>query len=304
MRHIISAKQFSNKKMLDAVLFLAEQYEGRHCDHLKGHIMASLFYEASTRTRLSFESAMLRMGGTVISSDHAGQFSSAIKGETLEDSIRIIGGYADVIVLRHPDEGAAERAAAVSDVAIINAGDGVGEHPTQAFLDAYTIKRELGHIDDIHVCVAGDLRYGRTVHSLVNLLSERGNVAISLASPDSLELPSSLKTGLRERHVLGGEFYCLEDALRAGPDVLYMTRVQKERFESLALYNEVKDAFVFDESMLSLLKQKAVLMHPLPRVNEIAPAVDADPRAAYFRQARNGLPVRMATLRYAFMPDD
>lgn len=303
MNHVISTKQFLDRKVLDAFLALALDSEGMRASYVGGRIMASLFYEPSTRTRFSFEAAMLRLGGQVISSDHAGSFSSAIKGETLEDSIRIISGdgginrYADIIVLRHPEAGAAERAASVSGVPLINAGDGDGEHPTQALLDIYTIKKELGRIDNLHVCLAGDLKYGRTVHSLIHLLAAGKNNRVTLAFPEPLDLPDDYRNVLVDHGMYLGETYDLEDALRDNPDVVYMTRVQKERFDSKALYDDVRNAFVFDEPLLSCLDQNAILMHPLPRVNEIAPEVDTDPRAAYFRQAQNGLPVRIALLR-------
>jgi aspartate carbamoyltransferase catalytic subunit len=239
---------------------------------------------------------MHRLGGTVISSEQAGQFSSAIKGETLEDSVRIVGGYANAIVLRHPDIGAARRAANVSEVPVINAGDGAGEHPTQALLDLYTIREELGRIDDLHVCLAGDLRYGRTIHSLIYLLSLGRNIRVTLVSPEELMLPEEYKQYLDEHGMPFVETNWLGDTL-GDVDVLYMTRVQKERFESPELYEQVRNKFVLAGDDLVLLNKSAIIMHPLPRVNEIAPAVDADPRAAYFRQARNGLPVRMALLQ-------
>lgn len=297
MQHIISAKQF-NKEWLERLYALAKDSEGLNASYIGGRIMITLFYEASTRTRILFEAAMLRLGGRVISTENAGEFSSAIKGESIEDTMRVLsGGAADVIVFRHPEEGSAERAAAASDVPVINAGDGIGEHPTQALLDMYTLKKELGRTDNLHVCVAGDLLNGRTVHSLIELLPLGENVSISLASPEVLALPDKYRDKLVEKDVLGDETFCLEDALRLKPDVLYMTRVQKERMGSQALYDEVKDAFVFDEAMLSLLGSGTRIMHPLPRVNEIDPKVDSDPRATYIRQAHNGLPVRIALLR-------
>jgi aspartate carbamoyltransferase catalytic subunit len=295
--HIISTKQFLDRTVVERIFSLARASElPAGSLSLSGKILACLFYEPSTRTRFSFESAMHRLGGTVISSEQAGQFSSAIKGETLEDSVRIVGGYANAIVLRHPDIGAARRAANVSEVPVINAGDGAGEHPTQALLDLYTIREELGRIDDLHVCLAGDLRYGRTIHSLIYLLSLGRNIRVTLVSPEELMLPEEYKQYLDEHGMPFVETNWLGDTL-GDVDVLYMTRVQKERFESPELYEQVRNKFVLAGDDLVLLNKSAIIMHPLPRVNEIAPAVDADPRAAYFRQARNGLPVRMALLQ-------
>ena len=293
--HIVSIRQFLDRGLIER-LFSITQEKGlpQGSPFLSGRTLACLFYEPSTRTRLSFEAAMHQLGGSVISSEHAGQFSSAIKGESLEDTIRVVGGYADAIVLRHPERGAARRAAAVSDVPVINAGDGDGEHPTQALLDLYTIREECGRMDDLHICLAGDLRYGRTVHSLVQLLSVCANVRLTLASPPELTLPERYLRFLERTAI---PFVRTERLDVAGVDVLYMTRIQKERFARADLYQRVRDRFILTAENMRHAGPRTVIMHPLPRVNEIAVGVDGDRRAAYFRQARNGLAVRKALLR-------
>ncbi|MGA9776052.1 MAG: aspartate carbamoyltransferase [Candidatus Dormiibacterota bacterium] len=297
--HVISARQF-DPELLDRIFRSADLMRERITSPteplLPGRVMATLFYEPSTRTRLSFESAMLRLGGQVVSTENARDFSSAIKGETLEDTVRIVGGYADCIVLRHPEEGAAARAAAVSPVPVINAGDGRGEHPTQALLDLYTIRAELGRLDHLHVVMVGDLANGRTVHSLVGLLSRYPGQRVTLAAPDRVRMPPEAVEQLREAGAVVVESVDLLEAVRDA-DVVYQTRVQTERLQEPwpEAGSDVRRFRVTPELMRAL-PQKAVVMHPLPRVGEIDPAVDADPRAAYFRQARNGVPVRMALL--------
>ena len=233
---------------------------------------------------------MLRLGGQTMGTDNASEFSSAAKGETLEDTIRIVSGYADVIVVRHNEEGAAKRAAAVSTVPIINAGDGPGQHPTQALLDLYTIKDELNRIDGIKVAMVGDLANGRTVRSLTYLLSKFKDIQVTFVAPPMVAMRDDLK-----HHVPWTETENLESVLPE-VDVVYMTRIQKERFADPADYEAVKGVYRIDKSSLELMRKYAIVMHPLPRVDEIAPEVDADSRAAYFRQARNGLHVRMALL--------
>jgi aspartate carbamoyltransferase catalytic subunit len=257
--------------------------------------MAALFYEPSTRTRLSFEAAMLRLGGDAIGTDNAREFSSAAKGETLEDTIRIVSGYADVIVLRHNEEGAAKRAAAVSTVPVINAGDGPGQHPTQALLDLYTIRDELSRIDGVRVAMVGDLANGRTVRSLAYLLSKFKDIKLWFVAPPQVAMRDDLKAHLDEHHVPWVETQDLESVLPE-VDVVYMTRIQKERFSDPEDYNAVKGVYRIDKSSLAVMRKYAILLHPLPRVDEIATEVDDDPRAAYFRQARNGLHIRMALL--------
>ncbi len=300
MQHILSTRQFLDKKLVEDIFKRADKFEkanrnGKALKLLANKILACVFYEPSTRTRFSFESAMLKLGGQVISTESAGHFSSAIKGETLEDSVRIIAGYADMIVLRHSESGAAERAAKVSPVPIINAGDGSGEHPTQALLDLYTIKKEIGRIDNFKIAVVGDLLYGRTIHSLIYLLSLSQNVEVFLVSPQELKLPDKFKIFLKDKKVKFSEAGGLEKILPQA-DVLYMTRIQKERFLRPELYDKVKDLFVLNSTTLAKLNARAVIMHPLPRVTEISHDIDNDRRAAYFREAQNGLYIRMALL--------
>ncbi len=298
--HILDASTFA-RAWVEAIITRAEAIQGPgvHSSNLplRGRIMATLFYEPSTRTRFSFEAAMIRLGGQVIAAEDASNGSSAVKGETLEDTIRIIAGYADVIVLRHPEIGAAARAAHVSPVPVINAGDGAGQHPTQALLDLYTIKRELGRLYPLRVGIAGDLKHGRTVRSLSLLLSAFPGNELVLIAPPELTMQDDILSQLRARGVAIQK----EQDLRAvAPtlDVLYQTRIQKERFTSSAEYERMRWVYVVDEALMRRLPEHAILMHPLPRVDEIDPAVDKDPRAAYFRQARNGLAVRMALLEW------
>ncbi len=297
LRHVVSSQQFSRALLEDLIARADEiKREPHHfIGRLAGQVMAALFYEPSTRTRLSFEAAMLRLGGATMGTDNAREFSSAAKGETLEDTIRIVSGYADVIVLRHNEEGAARRAAAVSSVPIINAGDGPGQHPTQALLDLYTIRDELGRIDGVHVAMVGDLANGRTVRSLTYLLSKFKDIKIWFVAPPQVAMRDDLKAHLDDHHVPWVETADL-DAVLPEVDVVYMTRIQKERFTDLEAYNAVKGIYRIDKDAMSRMRKYAILMHPLPRVDEIAPEVDADDRAAYFRQARNGLHIRMALL--------
>jgi aspartate carbamoyltransferase catalytic subunit len=297
LRHIVESQQFSRGVMED-LFARAEEIKRephRFMGRLAGQVMAALFYEPSTRTRLSFEAAMLRLGGQAMGTDNAREFSSAAKGETLEDTIRIVSGYADVIVLRHNEEGAARRAAAVSTVPIINAGDGPGQHPTQALLDLYTIRTELNRIDGVSVAMVGDLANGRTVRSLAYLLSKFKDIKLWFVAPPQVAMRDDLKAHLDEHHVPWTETQDL-DAVLPEVDVVYQTRIQKERFTDLEAYEAVKGVYRIDKSSLARMRKYAILMHPLPRVDEIAPEVDDDPRAAYFRQARNGLHIRMALL--------
>ena len=297
LQHVIESQQFSRSILED--LFARADEIKREPHHfigrLAGQVMAALFYEPSTRTRLSFEAAMLRLGGETMGTDNAREFSSAAKGETLEDTIQIVGGYADVIVLRHNEEGAAKRAAAVASVPIINAGDGPGQHPTQALLDLYTVRNELGRIDGVRVAMVGDLANGRTVRSLTYLLSKFKDIKVWFVAPPQVEMREDLKAHLDEHHVPWIETEDL-NAVLPEADVVYMTRIQKERFTDPEAYNAVKGAYRIDKDAMGLMRKYAILMHPLPRVDEISPEVDADPRSAYFRQARNGLHVRMALL--------
>ena len=297
LRHIIESQQFS-RPLLEELFARADEIK-RQPHHfsgrLNGQVMAALFYEPSTRTRLSFEAAMLRLGGRTIGTDNAREFSSAAKGETLEDTIRIVSGYVDVIVLRHYEEGAAKRAAGASTVPVINAGDGPGQHPTQALLDLYTIRDEIGHIDGLRIAMVGDLANGRTVRSLTYLLSKFRDIRICFVAPDQVAMRDDIKVHLDQHHVPWVETQDL-DAVLPQVDVVYQTRIQKERFTDQDAYLAVKGIYRIDARTLSLMRKQAIVMHPLPRVDEIAPEVDDDPRAAYFRQARNGLHIRMALL--------
>jgi len=297
LRHVIESQQFSRRLLEELFDRTDEVREDPHraAGRLQGRVMAALFYEPSTRTRLSFESAMLRLGGRTMGTDNAREFSSVAKGETLEDTIRIVAGYADVIVLRHHEEGAARRAAAVSDVPVINAGDGRGQHPTQSLLDLYTIRDELGRLDGVRVAMVGDLANGRTVRSLAYLLSKYRDVEVWFVAPQQVAMGRDIKDHLDEHGVPWHETGDLE-AVLPQVDVVYQTRIQKERFADEESYRRVRGVFVIGPETMRRLRPDAIVMHPLPRLDEIDPAVDADPRAAYFRQARNGVQVRMALL--------
>ncbi len=296
-RHIISVDQFSRE---DLAYIFGVAHEMREMvmrigafDLLKGKILANLFYEPSTRTASSFVAAMERLGGSVIAINEV-RYSSVTKGESLPDTVRTLEAYADVIVLRHPQQGAAALAARYARKPIINAGDGAGEHPTQALLDLFTIREELGTVDGLTVTMLGDLRYGRTVHSLARLLSLY-RVKLNYVSPPSLAMPRDIVAALQAKGIPQAEYHSLEPVL-AESDVLYVTRVQKERFDDPLAYEQVKDAFVITPDVMARAKERMILMHPFPRVYEIAEEVDADPRAAYFRQMEYGLYVRMALL--------
>ncbi|MHB8777069.1 MAG: aspartate carbamoyltransferase [Anaerolineales bacterium] len=298
-KDIISVKQFSRAD-LEYVFGVAHEMRGMvervgTFDLLKGKILANLFYEPSTRTSSSFTAAMERLGGSVIPINEV-KYSSVSKGESLPDTIRTLECYADVIVLRHPETGSAAIAAKAARKPIINAGDGVGEHPTQALLDALTIMEELGRLDNLTVTMLGDLKYGRTVHSLARLLS-LFKVKLNYVSPDILKMPKEVIDEVTKKGILQKEFGRLEEVLPE-TDVLYVTRVQKERFEDPADYEKVKNSFVVDTEIMKTAnaKREMIVMHPLPRVTEISMDFDDDPRAAYFRQMEYGLYVRMALL--------
>jgi len=263
-------------------------------DLLRGYVLTCLFYEPSTRTSASFIAAMQRLGGTVIPITQGVQFSSVSKGESLPATIRVLEQYSDVIVLRPPDVGSAQVAADAASVPIINGGDGIGEHPTQALLDLFTIHEALGGVDGLKIAMVGDLRYGRTVHSLTRLLLQY-NVSLRFVSPDTLRLPLNLMNTVIDSGKNVRETDNVYDVI-ADADVLYVTRIQKERFGDPKAYDEVKDAYEITPALMRLAKERMVIMHPLPRVGEIHTAVDADPRAAYFRQVRNGMFIRMALL--------
>lgn len=295
--HILSVSQFSLED-LAYVFDVAEEFRlivrriGT-LDLLKGYILANLFYEPSTRTSSSFMAAMQRLGGTVIPINEV-RYSSVSKGETLPDTVRTLESYADVIVLRHHEVGAAALAAQYARKPIINAGDGIGEHPTQALLDLFTILQERGRIDGLTVTMLGDLKYGRTVHSLAKLLSMFG-VQIFYVAPEALRMPTELIGTLHEKGLRQHEFPDLESVI-SSTDVLYVTRIQKERFSDPAEYDKLKDSYTITAETMAQAKPDMTLMHPLPRVGEISMEVDTDPRAAYFRQMEYGLYVRMALL--------
>mgnify|MGYP005850671141 CR=1 FL=1 len=296
-RDIISVKQFSRQD-LTYIMGVANEMRGivrrvGATDLLKGHILANLFYEPSTRTSSSFIAAMERLGGSVIPI-HGVQYSSVSKGESLPDTIRTLECYSDVIVLRHPEVGASEVAARYATKPIISAGDGVGEHPTQGLLDLYTIYHELSAIDGLHVAMVGDLKNGRTVHSLARLL-RLYDTALTFVSPDILRLPEEVKSELTDAGRTVHETDGVEDVIETA-DVIYVTRVQKERFADLREYEAVKDCYVITPELMARAKERMALMHPLPRVGEIHYDVDDDPRAAYFRQMENGMYIRMALL--------
>lgn len=298
--HVVEAQQFDRDLLTEifAVTKEMEEVVSRYGSSiLSRRIMASLFYEPSTRTRLSFESAMFRLGGNVITTESAREFSSAAKGETLEDTIRIVEGYSDVIVMRHNESGAARRAANVASVPIINAGDGPGQHPTQALLDLYTIQKDIGRLDGLKIAMVGDLANGRTVRSLTYLMSKYDDIRIYFVAPPVVKMKDDIKTHLDEHGVQWEE---AEDliAVSREVDVVYQTRIQRERFgDRIEDYEKARGKYIIDDKVMAVLPEKSIVMHPLPRIDEIAEEVDSDPRAAYFRQAHNGLYIRMALLR-------
>lgn len=299
-KDILGAPQFSKEEM-EAVLGVAAFYEqalkdGKRLWDMDGRVMAALFFEPSTRTRLSFETAMHRLGGRVITLAESpeNQIGSTSKGETVHDTIKMVNNYADVIVMRSPRTGDAQIAAAAATHPVINAGDGAGQHPSQALLDMYTIVKEKGNPEGLTVAMIGDLKYGRTVHSLVEFLKYY-RCRLILASPDELAMPAEIVQMLRDNGIEVEIRHGIDEAVKDA-DIIYMTRVQKERFADLAEYEAVKDAYLMTEETVNHFKQGAIIMHALPRVNEIALGVDDYPGAAYFRQAGNGLFIRMALI--------
>jgi aspartate carbamoyltransferase catalytic subunit len=298
--HIIESQQF-DRELLEVVFQTADRMkadlygERELAKSLEGRIMASLFYEPSTRTRFSFESAMLRLGGSVITTENAREFSSAAKGESLADSTRIMNGYADVIVMRHNEAGSAARASEISCVPVINAGDGAGQHPTQALLDMYTIVDAFSGINSLKIAMVGDLRYGRTVRSLSYLLTKYANVEIIFVSPPVCKMEGDIKAYLDRNNLSWREETDLA-AVAPEVDCIYMTRIQKERFHSAEDYQAAAGKYILTPERVQAMKPGAIIMHPLPRVDEIPKEVDDDPRARYFQQAQNGLYIRMALL--------
>jgi len=295
MQHLIETQQF-DRESLKRLFELATSLEGKRDESLHGLIMASLFFAPSTRTRLSFESAMYRLGGHVISMENASESSSSTKGETIEDTIRIVDNYADIIVLRHPEVGTAARSAAVSEVPIINAGDGIGQHPTQAFLDLYTIQREIGRTDDFNIAFVGNLAYYRTARSLAYLLGKYNNVTMTFVSGPELRMKDDVKDYLKENNVHFTETDDLESAMKSA-DVVYQTRMAEEWIPNENDYRRLRDKYVITRPMTDHMKDGAILIHPLPRAGEIAPEVDDSPHAVYFKQAGYGVLVRMALLK-------
>jgi aspartate carbamoyltransferase catalytic subunit len=296
MRHILSAQQYKVED-LNRLFIQADKLRSvRSLPDHHGKIVATLFFEPSTRTRLSFESAALRLGAGVIGTENGAEFSSSVKGETIEDTVKVVANYADVIVIRHPLTGTADRAAKLNCVPIINAGDGAaGEHPTQALLDLYTMQHELANFEKSVVVFAGDLKHYRATRSLATLLSLYPNIRLRFVSPKDLRMDTAVTKLLSERGVEYEETTELQDAL-PGADVAYVTRIPKEYFPSIKEYEKYKGVYKFTDQTLRLLKPESLIMHPLPRVDEIDSSIDDDPRAAYFRQVGNGLYIRMALL--------
>lgn len=302
MTHILNGQQFADNILLQKLFAKAAELEkadasGKMPKLLAGKIVATVFYETSTRTRLSFESAALKLGAGVISVADA-KTSSASKGESLEDAIKVISGYSDVVILRHPENGSAKNSADVSPVPVINAGDGYLEHPTQALYDLYTIQKELGQIDGLKIAFMSDFRFQRNIHSLIPIFCLFKNIQLYLIGPKELRLPDEYKNQLTSAGIKFEELDTV-DGILPEIDVLYVTRVFKERFSDEAEYERLKKSFFVGIDTLSKMKQKSIILHVMPRVFEIDPEVDADPRAAYFRQAKNGLYVRAALLLYA-----
>ncbi len=297
MRSLIDITDFSTQELqelLDTACDISENPQ-KYADRCRGKKLATLFFEPSTRTRLSFEAAMLELGGNVIGFSEASS-SSASKGESMADTAKILSCYADIMAIRHPKEGAPYVAAKNATIPVINAGDGGHCHPTQTLADLLTIYRENGHFDGLTVGCCGDLKYGRTVHSLLSALTRYQNVKVVLISPQELQLPEYMKKEVLERNGISYvETACLEDAIPE-LDVLYMTRIQRERFDDAQAYERLKDSYVLTCDKLENAKSTMRILHPLPRVNEISVKVDADPRAAYFRQALNGKFMRMALI--------
>ena len=296
MRHLMSPLDFSCEE-LEKLFVLADDIKNnkeKYAHMCNGKILATCFYEPSTRTRLSFESAMIRLGGQVIGFSDAGS-SSATKGESVSDTIRVISGYADICAMRHPKEGAPMVAMEKSLIPVINAGDGGHQHPTQTLTDLLTIRSMKGRLDGFTIGLCGDLKFGRTVHSLINALVRYDNIRFIFISPDELRIPDYIIEMLKAKNIPFEEVTKLEDVMPQ-LDLLYMTRVQKERFFNEEDYIRLKDFYILDTAKMELAKKDMLVLHPLPRVNEISVEVDSDPRAAYFNQAQYGVYVRMALI--------
>lgn len=295
-KDLISITDYSKEDYL-RILELAADFEKNPNQRLlEGKVVASLFFEPSTRTRLSFETAINRLGGRIIGFSDAGS-SSVSKGETLHDTTRMVSNYVDLIVMRHPLEGSARYAAEVADVPVINAGDGANQHPTQTLLDMYSILKTQGTLDNINIFMIGDLKYGRTVHSLLMALSEFENPIFNFIAPDELSMPEEYKLFLKEKGIRYFEHTEINDNINHA-DIIYMTRVQKERFMDPIEYEKVKNVYILRNSMLENTKPNMRILHPLPRINEIHPDVDKNEKAYYFTQARNGVFTRQAIIAH------
>ncbi len=296
MRHLMSPLDFTTEE-LDKLFDLAAQIEAdpeKYAHVCDGRILATAFYEPSTRTRLSFEAAMLRLGGKVIGFSDAGS-SSAAKGESVSDTIKVISQYADICAMRHPKEGAAFVAASKSEIPVINAGDGGHQHPTQTLADLMTIRSIHGKLNGFTIGLCGDLKFGRTVHSLINALVRYENISFVFISPPELKVPDYIIDMLKEKNIPYSEVIKLEDVI-ADLDMLYMTRVQKERFFNEEDYVRLKDFYILTKDKMNMANKDMLVLHPLPRVNEISVEVDDDPRACYFKQVKYGMYVRMALI--------
>ena len=305
MKHLLSVLHLTKEQILYYIV-RAEEYkkENTFCDRMKNYTLINLFYEPSTRTSCSFQVAMMRLGGNII--NITDKYSSVEKGESLEDTIKTVSNYGNAIVIRHPNKGSALQASCVSTVPVINAGDGNGEHPTQALLDIFTIKTELDkfqldissvHREKIVITFMGDLKNSRTIHSLIHVLCLFPKISFIFVNPKGLEMPEEIIKSLTVNSIEFIEHVSLEEALKR-TDVLYVTRIQKERFESLQEYNTImlENNYIIDANVLQYAKQKMIIMHPLPRLNEISVEVDNDPRAVYFEQVKNGIFMRMSIL--------
>ncbi len=297
MKHIISPLDLSTKE-LAGVLELAEKImrePEKYSDRCRGKKLATLFYEPSTRTRLSFEAAMLNLGGSVLGFSSADS-SSASKGESVADTIRVVSGYADICAMRHPKEGAPYVAATYSNIPIINAGDGGHNHPTQTLTDLLTMKHLKGRLDHLTIGFCGDLKFGRTVHSLINAMVRYPGSRFFLISPEELKIPTYLREEVLDAHHVPYEEVRILEEIMPELDILYMTRVQRERFFNEEDYIRLKDSFILDTVKMQYARPDMLVLHPLPRVNEISVEVDSDPRAVYFKQAHFGVYVRMALI--------
>ena len=296
-RHLIDSQDFSTEE-LESLFSLANEMmkdQESFKNICNGKILATLFYEPSTRTRFSFESAMLRLGGEIIGFSEPGS-SSVTKGESIPDTIRTVGSYVDIIAMRHSKEGAPKYASFYSPVPLINAGDGGHQHPTQTLTDLLTIKKTKGSFENLNIGLCGDLKFGRTVHSLIKALSRYAGIRFILISPNELKIPEYIKTEVLKKNSIDYiEVEGLEEVIQK-LDILYMTRVQKERFFNEADYIRLKDSYILDNDKLKLAKKDLAILHPLPRVNEISPEVDEDPRACYFDQVKYGMYIRMALI--------